>query len=184
LQALEPLRGHVIASGHIEDGTDTSVGADLLLDDGYAHADQWQSDNDWAWLAGVLEGEGSFIRNNGTSQCALKMADRDVVERAASIMGGTVRERKPHRGTKPLWEIAVYGDNAIRMMKGVRRWMGDRRGARIDELLALASQPGQELGFLDQPPVSAIFDDTITKRLSKTRQMLEKKLASQPEVKP
>jgi len=44
LQALEPLRGHVIASGHIEDGTDTSVGADLLLDDGYAHADAWQSD--------------------------------------------------------------------------------------------------------------------------------------------
>jgi hypothetical protein len=48
---------------------------------------------------------------------------------------------------------------------------------------ALASQPVQELGFLDQPPVSAIFDGSITERLSKTRQMLEKKLASRPEVK-
>jgi hypothetical protein len=57
-------------------------------------------------------------------------------------------------------------------------WLDDR----AKELrAALASQPMQELGFLDQPPVSAIFDGSITERLSKTRQMLEKKLASQPE---
>jgi hypothetical protein len=104
-----------------------------------AHADAWQSSLDWAWLAGLLDGEGSFIYHHGTPQCALKMADKDVVERAATIMGGTVRERKSHKGTGPLWEIVVYGDDARRMMRAVRPWMGKRRAERIDALLAPAA---------------------------------------------
>ena len=67
-------------------------------------------------------------------------------------------------------------------------WLQHRHAKEDEERLrrkaALASQPMQELGFLDQPPVSAIFDGSITERLSKTRQILEKKLASRPEVKP
>jgi len=147
LQALEPLRGHVIASGHIEDGTDTSVGADLLLDDGYAHADQWEADLDRGAVAcpELREDNNRFRKDNAALRKAINnlaicpLCNRDI---------GTGEKHLP--------------------------------GC----LAALASQPVQELGFLDQPPVSAIFDDTITKRLSKTRQMLEKKLASQPEVKP
>jgi hypothetical protein len=99
------------------------------------------------------------------------------------------------------WEAERKDSDALRERLGalkvemhnlLARWEIVRLGDEIDVanfcidvmdgLAALAYQPLKELGFLDQPPVSAIFDDTITERLSKTRQMLEKKLASQPEV--
>jgi len=74
LQALEPLRGHVIASGHIEDGTDTSVGADLLLDDGYAHADQWEADLDRGAVAcpELREDNNRFRKDNAALRDALR----------------------------------------------------------------------------------------------------------------
>jgi len=44
LKEFEPLRGTVIATGDVEDGTDTSVSVGILIDDGLAHADQWEKD--------------------------------------------------------------------------------------------------------------------------------------------
>jgi len=41
-KALEPLRGTAVATGNLEDGTDMSIAVRILIDDGYAHADQWQ----------------------------------------------------------------------------------------------------------------------------------------------
>lgn len=59
------------------------------------------TENEAAWLAGLLEGEGSFITlqlPDGRERpiISLQMTDQDVVERAAQIVGiGKVRSASP-----------------------------------------------------------------------------------------
>lgn len=99
------------------------------------------------WLAGLLEGEGTFgIARNTTThdntyeypRVIVKMADRDVIERAAVLMGSvaiyTRLSDNPDHSTQYITK--VHGDKALDVMKRVRPYMGTRRGARIDELLS------------------------------------------------
>ncbi len=90
-----------------------------------------------AWLAGLLEGEGSFFLQRRRSPCIrLQMVDKDVVVRAAALMGvGTrfVPRRRPNWSDQ--WKAAVQGHPALTVMAAVRPFMGNRRGADIDRLL-------------------------------------------------
>ena len=100
-------------------------------------------DADWAWLAGLLEGEGHFrAQQLRTGRPCLrvyvKMTDRDVVERAAVLMQApSVRALKPVAEHKQAYEATANGAAAQRVMERVRPWMGVRRGAKIDQLLAI-----------------------------------------------
>lgn len=109
---------------------------------------------DVAWLAGLLEGEGHFgytpprrmhMRTNAPgvetkARASIKVTagstDRDIVERVASLIGGNIIERKVPAGSKPFWTTQVSGVKAQEAMERVRPFMGRRRTARIDELLA------------------------------------------------
>lgn len=110
------------------------------------------SDTDIAWLAGLLEGEGSFCYAapsprpghtcRGRISVQLQMTDQDVVQRAAGLMGCACRPggtRVAHDGCtrKAMWRTYLSGAPAVRTMRLVRPYMGQRRGAKIDELLAL-----------------------------------------------
>lgn len=100
------------------------------------------------WLAGLLEGEGYFGSRpprSGYSRAQLrvtvKMTDRDVIERAAALMDAPgVRASGPPKD-KPHWSpyfyCGCYGAKAAALMEAVRPYMGLRRGAEIDRLLAL-----------------------------------------------
>ncbi len=46
---------------------------------------------DLAWLGGLLEGEGCFMIPKGSPRIALAMSDKDVVQRAARLMGLNVQ---------------------------------------------------------------------------------------------
>lgn len=103
-------------------------------------------DTDAAWLAGVLEGEGSFLvywaksRSGGRSpypRVQINMTDRDVVARVALLMGGNSVQvhRVGDERLKRAWSTKVTGKRALEVMRTVRPWMGDRRGSKIDELL-------------------------------------------------
>lgn len=104
-----------------------------------------------AWLAGLLEGEGSFLlaysRFNGKrytyARISVQMADRDVIERVASltktkckIFTDKVRATEKIRASKPLHRAWVNGAAAVELMVQLRPWMGQRRQIRIDEVLA------------------------------------------------
>lgn len=100
---------------------------------------------DVAWAAGLFEGEGCWnVYTRGTRarmQIRLGMADRDVVERFAAIMGcGTVFVHDPaaHRakGWKPLYTWAVYeAEGAREVIALLLPFMGERRRARALEVL-------------------------------------------------
>lgn len=102
------------------------------------------SDLDRAWLAGLLEGEGAFIphrrRGRVYPTVSLKMTDRDVVDRAADLMGGRVHLHHTAamraRGWKPQFKTSRAGREGALLMRRLRPLMGGRRGARIDEVLS------------------------------------------------
>lgn len=97
------------------------------------------------WLAGLLEGEGCFILNSRRKnpnhrksiQVSLAMSDEDVVRRAAALMGTTVNVMREARGThSKMWRTLASSQKAEDLMLAVRPHMGERRGAKIDAILA------------------------------------------------
>lgn len=91
-----------------------------------------------AWMAGLLEGEGSFgMREQSNSPCIqLAMTDRDVVERAALLLGSNLRVHSDKRGNrKACWQTRPHGYRAIGWMLTVYSFMGERRRAKIREVM-------------------------------------------------
>lgn len=94
--------------------------------------------SDIAWSAGILEGEGSFLVLGHKIRVDCQMTDKDIVYRLQAVFGtGTVVETKTSQAHhKRTWKWSVCGENARAVMTAIRPWMGERRGARIDEALA------------------------------------------------
>jgi hypothetical protein len=97
-----------------------------------------------AWLAGLLEGEGCFglqhvgnPKRRNAIRVSVKMCDEDVVQMAACLMDAKVRARKDNRKDEfnDTYECSVSGRKAEDVMLAVRPYMGQRRSAKIDELL-------------------------------------------------
>jgi len=103
------------------------------------------TETELAWLVGILEGEGYFSwhgnkRYYGTPQIALMMCDRDVVERVAQLMRVTsaieeIGKKKSHWKTS--FRCSVSGNPAADLMRKLLPHMGERRAAKIKELLFL-----------------------------------------------
>ena len=95
---------------------------------------------DIAWLAGFLEGEGSFTAHaKRFPRITFKLVDLDVAERAAMLLGGNVRG--PYRGKyfkehyQSIYSVSVNGSAAIGWMLTIYSLMGARRKKRIYNLL-------------------------------------------------
>lgn len=100
---------------------------------------------DIAWIAGLLEGEGYFSHPRaGNKFCAtirLAMTDRDVIDRAAVLMGAGSRghvgvHTKPSATRQCVYGFTLHGKYAIAWMMTILPFMGDRRAIRIREAIA------------------------------------------------
>lgn len=98
---------------------------------------------DLGWVAGLIEGEGSFLllhRHQGTKwspRISMQSTDLDVLERLVAVTGvGRVSKVGARPNRKPCWQwaVAVYAD-ALWLMKEVRPLMGVRRQHAINEVL-------------------------------------------------
>lgn len=105
------------------------------------------SEVELAWLAGLLEGEGSFLmyrchvggREYRYPKISVNMTDRDVIEHAARLLGGNKMyplppSKEPNR--KPAFRAHVSGWKAAELMRQAYPLLGHRRRARIDEILS------------------------------------------------
>jgi hypothetical protein len=100
-----------------------------------------------AWLAGLLEGEGTFGHGGGTPCVRLQMTDKDVVDKAADLMGGNVYTSEPVPGNKQVYRVGVYGPRAIDLMGRLQTFMGARRQQSIRETVEWNKErPGQGSG--------------------------------------
>lgn len=105
-----------------------------------------------AWLAGLLEGEGSFMmsRNivSGTTylypKIVINMTDYDVVKRTADLFRNNVykipKSDNPKYGykkpRKQAWRAQVSGAKAAMLMEAILPLMGERRAERIQSILS------------------------------------------------
>jgi hypothetical protein len=107
------------------------------------------SETDWAWLAGIFEGEGciEFHHKNSTA-ITISMTDEDVVRRAAEIAGvGSVMELTARRGHKVCWRWRVQQADLVQaVIDQIEPYLGKRRWARVQEArirLGQVRQPGK-----------------------------------------
>jgi hypothetical protein len=126
-------------------------------------------DDDWsaveiAWLAGLLEGEGSFMpgppSNPRMPIICLVMNDADVMARVGRLLGRKVlllRRRSEH--WQQSYQLRVQGAKAVSWMTLLRPLMGSRRQAQIDRALAC----------YDPHPVALLNDDTARAALQALR---------------
>jgi hypothetical protein len=98
-----------------------------------------------AWLAGVLEGEGSFVSASFGSysypRVQMTMCDRYVLDPAMTLMPSShiyavTDKRGLERGWSEAWIVSINGPPAASVMRAVLQWMGSRRTKAIDRSLA------------------------------------------------
>ena len=94
-----------------------------------------------AWLAGLLEGEGSFLYTGGNNcQIKVSMTDRDVVAHAAALFGKNVYgpySSKGRLGKKPCYATYAISNYAAGWMMTLFSFMGQRRQEKIKAVLQL-----------------------------------------------
>jgi hypothetical protein len=92
---------------------------------------------DVIWLAGLLEGEGAFDTHRGKyARVRLAMTDRDIVGRAATLFGSSIRLTLRPAPKTSTWHAEVQGPRAEAIMRAVLPYMGARRSSKIAEVLA------------------------------------------------
>ena len=92
------------------------------------------------WLAGLLEGEGSFYPGPPSSPnlpiLSVSMTDEDVIAKVASLLGVTYNLQKSrHEKWKESYCAKVKGRTAVELMKKLKPLMGERRQSQIDKAL-------------------------------------------------
>jgi hypothetical protein len=93
------------------------------------------------WLAGLLEGEGTFLAGPPSAPRSpavqVAMVDRDVIERAAALLGAAVTVVPSRReGWKTAYCVRVRGTRAVLWMERLHPLMGVRRREQIDRAIA------------------------------------------------
>lgn len=92
-----------------------------------------------AWLAGLLEGEGCFqFTKNNSPKFTIRMTDEDVIRRVGRMLSVTVlleQKYKSHLGIKPTWCVHVYGEPALKIMRLVLPYTGERRSEKIQSVI-------------------------------------------------
>jgi hypothetical protein len=107
---------------------------------------------DFAWAAGVLEGEGCFLLVNDRGRrrptVRVSMTDQDIILRLRTILGvGTIVSKRPPSllpQYKDRYVLSIdSGPAAYYVMVAVFEWMGERRQAKILEICQAWIDQGQ-----------------------------------------
>ena len=94
------------------------------------------TDVELAWVAGILEGEGSFYVGPGGRKLTVEMKDLDIIERVQTILGGGRMHHRTggiHAGMHAL-TIARCRDLVV-LLPAIMPWLGERRQAQANKLL-------------------------------------------------
>ena len=111
-----------------------------------------------AWLAGILEGEGSFLVK-GHRAAAIQvviMTDRDIIDRLVVVTGvGRIHGYAPVKAHyKPAWDWHVRRAHIIFIIDAVMPWLGNGElsplNASLTSSLSLCS-PGRSRTFKPSP---------------------------------
>ncbi len=117
----------------------------------YLRADRSPSPTDIGWVAGFLEGEGSFKTNNGPQGCEVVTApqvQKEPLENLRSLVGGSIGKRK-HSNPKhnDYWEWSISGARARGLIFTIFTLLSTRRRLQARKALVakgpISSVPGE-----------------------------------------
>ena len=118
---------------------------------------------DLYWLAGLLEGEGSFQSpppsDSNSPRVCLHMTDKDVVEKAQNLInaGHIYFEEARQENWSDSWKLTVKGKPAVKLMMKVKPLMGERRTKQIEDAV---EENDEHLDAKSKSPYSS--DEVIT----------------------
>jgi hypothetical protein len=97
-------------------------------------------ENNFHWVAGLLEGEGSFIAGSPSEpnrpRISVAMTDEDVIERLAAVLNvqyKALASRNEHH--KNVYRVIIRGAQAVELMKRLHPLLGERRKQQIDRVV-------------------------------------------------
>ena len=111
-------------------------------------------DTDWAWLAGLLEGEASFHISKRQKtfhpQIKLTMSDHDIVMKAynlleltTSLYHQTPEMDRNGKRKKEVWTWTISkGSQLLPICEKLLPYMGERRSEQIKEQIAILKAKG------------------------------------------
>lgn len=101
------------------------------------------TDTEIAWVAGIIEGEGTILNRDNTGiEVRVVMSDKDVIHRVHVVTGvGTMRGPYNWKSSvKELWTWRVSKRvDVTALLHSIEPWMGERRGTRIKDALVRLS---------------------------------------------
>ncbi len=115
------------------------------------------------WLAGILEGEGSFYVGktpNGAPRIRIQciMTDEDIIRRMHQITGiGNVtfkKQNNPKWADTWCWSV-TYSEDVATLAQTLKPLMGQRRNLQIDKLLKTHETMSGNRGFLGRKHTEA-----------------------------
>jgi hypothetical protein len=128
---------------HSSHGGSSSVGRAPGRELGAREFEPPLSPQDLGWVAGILEGEGSFIKpppsRSLSPVVSVVMTDLDVMEHLGLLLRTKViptRRHLEHPEWKPAYCIRLTHARAASLMHTLRPFMGERRRGQIDVALA------------------------------------------------
>lgn len=123
---------------------------------------------DLYWLAGILEGEGSFLKGPpsrpGLPIISMQSTDEDVVSHVANLLGGVkyhacARQKEHH---KVSWRVSLKGSKSVVLMQQLQPLMSVRRQKQIaDALSSFNGNPPHAQKALDSSIVARIRERLI-----------------------
>jgi hypothetical protein len=134
----------------------------LFVEDRVAKlVDTARSHPDLLWLAGLVEGEGSFFPGSpsapGLPVMQVAMVDVDVISRVARMLGVAVRVIRPRREEwKTIYTCRVRGAPAVAWMTALRPHLGLRRRSQVNR--AIASYAPRSGRLLDDEKATVALD--------------------------
>jgi hypothetical protein len=132
---------------------------------------QSRSDEAWAWVAGILEGEGWIspaprsIRQQVA--VAVESTDLDTIERLAALtqVGRIADIKRRSVNHKPSWRWAAYSRADARLiLSATLPWLGERRTARARYVLNLIGAESERFELPKVLPFPAFRASAITAR--------------------
>ncbi len=95
-------------------------------------------DTEWAWMAGIIDGEGSIIFYKKTMvRLSVEIAEEDIVVRLQKIAGGNISNPRLRKGrNKPLWTWYLGEREQVKYaLENLLPYLGTRRKNKANEAL-------------------------------------------------
>lgn len=127
--------------------------------------------NEFMWLVGILEAEGSFMKGPPSKpnqpRISIEMTDYDVLEKVSSIFNikiqkGVIPKKENH---KQSYRVVIKGLPSIKWMLLLKPFMGQRRQEQIENVInTYTYKIGSKLKIKDVKTIKKMINEGYSNR--------------------